>query len=254
MTKTKIVIPCGGNGVRLRPLSYYIQKCMIPIPPSEKPLLEHVMMLARLHNFRDFIFLIGHKGEQIKNYFNDGSRFNVKISCIEDRKGVKGSGWALYNAYLQSEISKDDTLFIHFGDILTNLNLSDFISYHKDSMAASTIVTNQGYRLPVGIIEERNGRVTSLIEKPTLEIQVGIGLVIIEGFTLGILESLCKRMTTVDLMRDFLPAIIKSGLKVKAFRSDALWYDVGSLEQYEKLNELPVNKFLEAVSVDKQIN
>ncbi len=239
----KTVVLCGGNGVRLRPLSLYIQKCMIPMPVSEKPLLEHILSLVRFHGLRDITFLIGYKGEQIMNYFGNGDRFNVRIGYIRDREDVKGSGWALYNAFVQQNISKEDTILVYYGDVLSNVDLSDVLRHHKSTGAAATLVTSPSYPLPVGVVQTENGRVTSVIEKPHLQIQVGIGLMVIEGFTLQLLESLCKRMNNVDIMTNLMPSLTPHGY-VTAYPTDAFWYDVGSLEKYEKLGQLPLEKLL----------
>ena len=76
----KGVVLAGGEGRRLRPLSYYFQKCMIPIGHSQKPLLEYIVRLLKYHNIADVLLLAGYKQEQITNYFNSGNRFGVKIN------------------------------------------------------------------------------------------------------------------------------------------------------------------------------
>lgn len=243
LEKVKTVILCGGNGVRLRPLSLYIQKCMIPMPVSEKPLLEHILSLIRFHGLRDVTFLIGYKGEQIMNYFGNGDRFNMKIGYAKDREAVKGSGWALFNAFEQQNIAQEDTILIYYGDVLSNVDLSDVLRQHISTGAAATLVTSPSYHLPVGVVQTDNGRVTSVVEKPHLQIQVGIGLMVIEGFTIRLLESLCQRMNNVDIMSNFIPSLMSHGY-VGAYPTEAFWYDVGSLEKYEKIGQLPLDKLL----------
>jgi mannose-1-phosphate guanylyltransferase len=243
LESVKTVILCGGNGVRLRPLSLYIQKCMIPIHVSEKPLLEHILSLLRFHGLRDITCLIGYKGEQIMNYFGNGDRFDMTIRYTKDREDVKGSGWALYNAFEKQNISKEDTVLIYYGDVLSNVNISDLLLQHKSTGAAATLVTSPSYHLPVGVVQTENGRVTSVIEKPHLQIQVGIGLMVVEGFTLQLLESLCNCINNVDIMTSFIPRLMSHSY-VGAYSTDAFWYDVGSLEKYEKLGQLPLEKLL----------
>lgn len=252
MTKTKVVIPCGGNGVRLRPLSFYIQKCMVPLPPSEKPLLEYITCLARSHGLREFIFLVGYKAEQIINYFGDGGRFGVNITYVKDPPGMKGSGWALYNSYLQRQLSEAHTMLVYYGDILSDVNLSELLYYHREKEAVATLVTSKGYHLPVGMVQMENERVTSVIEKPSLQIQVGTGIMVIEGSTLDKLEHLCRRKDSVDLMADFIPALLSRGLNIAAYQTNAFWYDIGSLDKYEKLRELKIPN-LQTMPIDNVI-
>jgi len=58
----KGVILCSGLGSRLRPLSYYIPKSMVPIGRDEKPLLEWILRLMAYRGIGDVVLLIGYKG------------------------------------------------------------------------------------------------------------------------------------------------------------------------------------------------
>jgi mannose-1-phosphate guanylyltransferase len=84
MSKIKGIVLCGGKGTRLRPLTHYIQKTMVPVGLKQKPLLEYVVRLFKFHGIKDLVFLVNYKSEQIMNYFEDGSRFGVKIAYVED--------------------------------------------------------------------------------------------------------------------------------------------------------------------------
>ena len=64
------VILAGGMGTRLRPITYYIQKCMIPIGSLQKPLLEYIVLLMKNHGINNVNLLVNYKHEQIVNYFN----------------------------------------------------------------------------------------------------------------------------------------------------------------------------------------
>ena len=85
------VVLSGGEGKRLRPLSYYFQKCMIPIGSSQKPLLEYIVRLFGYYGISEIILLAGYKHEQIVNYFNEGTRFGVHVTYILDDPMLKGT-------------------------------------------------------------------------------------------------------------------------------------------------------------------
>lgn len=70
--RTHGIVLAGGEGTRLRPLTFYFQKCMIPIGSSQKPLLEYVVRLLAYHEIRNITLLVGYKHEQIENYFDLG--------------------------------------------------------------------------------------------------------------------------------------------------------------------------------------
>jgi len=98
------IILSGGEGKRLRPLTYYFQKCMIPIGSRQKPLFEYVVRLLAYHDVRDITLLVGYKYEQITNYFNGGERFRVRLDYLNDDPNLKGSGGSLINAYQKGVI------------------------------------------------------------------------------------------------------------------------------------------------------
>ena len=75
----KGIIMAGGLGTRFRPLTNYLQKCMIPIGDEEKPILEYIIRLFKYHDIRDLVLLVGYRYLQIENYFDQGERFSVKL-------------------------------------------------------------------------------------------------------------------------------------------------------------------------------
>ncbi len=151
MSKVKGIVLCGGKGTRLRPLTYYIQKTMVPVGVKQKPLLEYVVRLFKFHGIKDLVFLVNYKAEQIRNYFEDGSRFGVNISYVEDDPTSKGTGGAVLTAYDKGVVSTEDTLLVYYGDIITNMNLTDLLQYHKNKQAWSTVALSSGFKVRVGL-------------------------------------------------------------------------------------------------------
>ena len=232
----KGLILCGGEGARLRPLTYYFQKSMIPIGSKQRPLLEFIVRSLKQNEITDICLLVGYKSEQVCNYFDDGSRFGVKIAYVHDRPEYKGTGGAVLNAYKQGLIRREEILLVHYGDILSNANLTEMLKEHLVSEAEATVALSRGYQIPVGVAELNGGRVVKLVKKPSLDVLVGIGIMALEGNVLGDLEGLHREGEEVDLMRDLLPILMKNGRHVRGYVTDAYWYDVGSTERYEKLD------------------
>ena len=54
---TKAAVLCGGEGTRLRPLSNYFQKTMVPVGPSKRPLLEYIIRLLSFHGIKELTLL-----------------------------------------------------------------------------------------------------------------------------------------------------------------------------------------------------
>lgn len=243
MAKVKGLVLCGGTGTRLRPITYYFQKTMIPIGSKQKPLLEYVVRLLRFNEVKDMAFLINYKGEQIKNYFDEGSRFDVKISYVQDESSLKGTGGAVLNAYEKGVISAEDTILVYYGDILTNMNLQRMVREHHKRKASATIALASGFSVRVGVAElDSDGKIKGFVEKPTLEKPVSIGILALDGSVLDLMSRLIRKDKELDLMRDVIPHLIKKGNSVYGHLSKSFWYDVGSTEAYEKLDPKIVDK------------
>jgi len=237
MNRVKGFVLCGGTGVRLRPITYYFQKTMIPVGIKQKPLLEYVVRLLRFHGIRDISFLVNYKAEQIKNYFDDGSRFNVQIYYIKDDPIVKGTGGSMLTAFWKGEINTEDTALVYYGDILTNINLQNLLRFHEEKASSATVALASGFTVRVGLADiDNNGKILRFVEKPKLEKPVSIGILALKGETFEDMEKLMKGKHTLDLMKDVIPYLVKIRKRVYGYLSNAFWYDVGSVEAYEKLD------------------
>ena len=243
MRRVKSLVFCGGQGTRLRPITYYFQKTMIPVGLKQKPLLEYVVRLLEFHGIEDLVFLVNYKAEQIVNYFEEGSRFNVRISYVNDDPLLKGTAGSVLNAYRQGAVNMKDTLLVYYGDILTNMNMNDLLRYHRDKRSCATVALASGFTVRVGLADlDKDRKIHGFVEKPTLEKPVSIGIAVLKGETLEDVELLKKEKRELDLMGDVIPYLIKVGKPVYGYVSEAFWYDVLSTEAYEKLSPKLVDK------------
>ena len=245
------IILAGGEGKRLRPLTYYFQKCMIPIGCGQKPLLEYVIRLLEYHDIKDITLLVGYKHEQIMNYFDKGERFGVRLDYLKDDPDLKGNGASLLNAYRQGLIRPGETLLIYYGDILSNIDLDEMLQQHFQEKSAATLAITNGYRVSVGVAEVNEKRVIGWVEKPYLNINAGIGILVLES---NVIERLLGIIgdKECDIMGDIISHLIKTGEQVGCYCTDAFWYDVGSIELYEKLDNGLVQKVLGNVLFNEQ--
>ncbi|MBS7625019.1 nucleotidyltransferase family protein [Candidatus Bathyarchaeota archaeon] len=243
MSDVKGVVLCGGPGKRLRPITYYFQKAMIPVGKMQKPLLEYIVRLLRFYNVRDLVFLVDYKAEQIINYFDNGSRFDVNISYVYDDPLLKGTAGSIVNAYRRKVLNADETLLIYYGDILTNMNLQEFLEFHKKKGAVATVALSSGFTVRVGVADlEADGRIRGFQEKPKIDKPVSIAITALEGNVLRDMDEMVSGRSELDLMGDVIPYLISRGASVYGYLTDAFWYDVGSTEAYEKLEPDLVDK------------
>jgi mannose-1-phosphate guanylyltransferase len=253
----KGVVLCGGEGSRLRPLTYYVPKAMVPVGRSQRPLLEYIVRLLAMHGIRRIVLLVDYKANQIMNYFGDGERFGVKLTYIYDRPGRQGTAGALLNAYEEGAIEIGDELVIYYGDILSDIDLMKMCEEHGRAGASATLALARNYQVPVGTARtDKNGCVVELLEKPELDIAVTIAIMILKCSVINDIKSLAEGKKKLDLMGDVIPALIKSGRTVHSYMHDSFWYDVASMERYEKLDPEIVDRLLENTiqPLDRRIN
>ena len=226
----------------MRPLTYYFQKSMIPVGSQQKPLLEYIVRLMRFHGIRKITMLIGYKGQQIVNYFDRGERYGVSIDYVWDSPEYSGNGGALLNAYLNGYFDDARDIVVYYGDILSDINLSDLVRYHREGGFAATLALSPNYRVAVGVAELVSGRVLKLEEKPPLGKPVTIGILALKVESMKYLKELGESKKEIDIMGDLIQSLIERGLSVGGYLTNSFWLDVGTTEAYEKLDPRDVDE------------
>ncbi len=232
---TKAAILCGGEGTRLRPLTNYFQKTMIPIGRSRRPLLEYIVRLIVYNGIKDIVLLCGYRAEEIENYFGNGGRFGARIVYSRDEPNAKGSAQALVHAVDGGKVGGFDDLLVYYGDVLSALDVKALVSAHHASHAAVTLVLSKKYTLPVGVAEVKGDRVVAFREKPSLDFNVTMGCLILSSSCLPLLRETTAAAGR-DIMTNFVPRAIEKGMEVAPFYLDGFWYDVGTTEAYERMD------------------
>lgn len=86
----------GGLGTRLMSHTEDIPKSLMDV--HGKPFFYYQLILMKLNGFKNFLFCLGHKAEEIKKYFGNGTRFGVQIKYSYDGKKLLGTAAALKKA------------------------------------------------------------------------------------------------------------------------------------------------------------
>jgi len=122
----QIVILAGGRATRLDSITRDIPKSLVPI--YGKPFLEYQLDLLRKGGVTDVVICIGHLGEQIKRYLDDGSKFGVNVKYSEEGDNLLGTGGALKNA----ESLLENEFMVMYGDSFLTIDYSAIMSYFKN--------------------------------------------------------------------------------------------------------------------------
>ena len=128
----KAVILAGGDGTRISEESDLIPKPLIEI--GGKPILWHIMKIYLAHKIDDFVICLGYKGEKIKEYFEqfDSKLWNVQL--IDTGLNTMTGGRL---KRIQDKL--DDTFCVTYGDGLSDVNLNNLISFHKEKKSLATL-------------------------------------------------------------------------------------------------------------------
>jgi mannose-1-phosphate guanylyltransferase len=171
----KAVILAGGLGTRLQPYTTFLPKPMLPL--GEKPLLEHLIDWLRRNKVDEIVLCVSYLRKTIEDYFEDGSRFGVKIEYAVADKPLATAG-----QLKTAESAVDDAFVCVYGDSVFNFDLKKMITQHKAKKSFITMSLHQ-YKtnLKYGVIETtKAGKVTAWNEKPEISANINIGCYVME--------------------------------------------------------------------------
>lgn len=222
----KAVILAGGKGTRLKPYTITIPKPLVPI--GDYPILEIVIRQLRKHGFKDIILTVNHMSELIEAYFKDGEKFGVKIKYSKEETPLGTAG----PLSLIEDISED--FLVMNGDILTDLDFTKLIEYHKKGKHTATIVTfKKKISIDLGVLKiNKDKTVKEYIEKPTLSYDVSTGIYIFNKKVLSFIEK-NRRFNLPELVR----LLTKNSEAVKVYEFEGAWFDIGTPSDYEEATE-----------------
>ena len=183
LADTPVVIMAGGLGTRLKPLTNFIPKPLIPV--GDLPIVHEVMNSFHKFGAKEFILAVNYKADAIKQYFIEAKHdFQLSYVLEEQPLGTIGGLFSLKNRI-------KSTFFVSNCDILLDQDYADVLSYHRQNQnMISVIVAIIHYKVPYGVIESaEDGLITSLIEKPDIVIKINTGVYILEPGVLDLLNA-----------------------------------------------------------------
>jgi len=233
----KALILAAGKGTRLRPITDFIPKPMVPI--HGKPLLEWVLLHLISHGIREYVMAVSYFAEQIENYFVDGSRWgvNIQYSYGDSPAGKAGEIWRA-REFIQGA---GNYFLVVPGDTISHLNYSELIVFHEQHRGLVTIAFSTHYRLEVGLakVNEQN-IVTDFFEKANLGRPVSTGTYILNDGIMPYIERFNPDNQIVDLPGDVFPALLQENIPIYGFVRGYDWWDIGKINEYEALARRPL--------------
>lgn len=224
----KVVIIAGGQGTRIASVNSEIPKAMIPI--AGKPVLEYEVELAKRYGFTEFLFIIGYLGDQIENYFGDGSQWGVHIDYFKEEKPL-GTAGAL--GLLKEQLTDD--FFVFYGDTVTDFDMQAMLAFHKSKQADATLFVHPNdHPYDSDIVEmDSEGRVKGFCHKPHPEGFVSHNVVNAALFIFSpkVLEQIEPGVKS-HIEKHVLPACIDAGMRLYGYVSYEYIKDMGTPDRY----------------------
>jgi len=223
-----VIVLVGGEGTRLRPLTYDVPKQMLPV--LDRTLIEHVMAWLARNGLRRAVLSLGYRPDAFLEAFPTGVIEGVTLAYAVEPEPLGTAGAVRFAA---EKGGVEGTFLVLNGDVLTDLDISSLVEFHFSHGAEASIhLTPVDDPSAFGVVPtEAEGRVTRFVEKPPPGTAptnlINAGTYVLEARVLDLIPS----GPPVSMERETFPALAAGG-KLFAMASDDYWLDTGTPQTY----------------------
>lgn len=225
----RAVVLVGGQGTRLRPLTYTLPKQMLPV--AEMPMIERVVRHLGAHGVEEAVLSLGYRPDPFFDTFPGDRCGGVRIVYAVEPEPLDTAG-AIRFAAAAAGIESETFVAVN-GDVLTDVDVGGLVDFHRRSGAQATIhLIRVADPSAFGVVGTRpGGQVERFVEKPPPgeepDNTVNAGTYVIEGAVLASIPP--DRRVSIE--RETFPALAAAGT-LYALASDCYWLDTGTPEKY----------------------
>jgi len=219
------VVMAGGFGTRLGELTKGIPKPMLPI--GDRPILQHIVEHLVSHGIGRIFLSVSYLGSMIEDHFGDGAQFDCRIDYLREDQPL-GTGGPL--ALLPERPTAP--LVVMNGDLLTRINLTRLLAFHRAGEFDATMALREHeVKVPFGVAEIADSRVTELIEKPSLHYHINAGIYVLNPALVARVEPRFYPIT------ELLDGRLDADGKIGAYHMQEPWQDIGLPDEFSKAQE-----------------
>lgn len=221
------LILAGGKGTRLRPLTLHTPKPVVPI--VNRPFLLFQIDMLRKAGIQDIVLSLSYQPKKIEDVLGDGSDFGVKLKYTVEAQPLGTAG-----AYKNAEEHIGESTVVLNGDVLTDIDLTKVIEFHKAREAAATIVlTRVKNPMAYGLVETGpEGQARRFLEKPKADEitcnTINAGIYVLEPSVLDYVPE----SENFSFEYGVFPALLQNQERFFAWVSDSYWLDIGTPTRY----------------------
>ena len=221
----KAIILAGGRGKRLKPITDYVPKPLIPL--KNVPIIEWQIKYLKKFKVDEIIICTGYKTEMIEHFLDTKDNFGIKIGFSIEKIPL-GTGGAIKQA---GRLIKDDSFFVLNGDTITNIDLRK-LQKKANSIAAIEL------RTKFGIMETVDDKVIKFREKKEItNVWMNAGIYHLQK---KLLKDLPKKG---DIEKTVFPDYAQKQMLNTVKFKNAKWYSVDSFKDMEEC-ALEVDKII----------
>lgn len=219
------VVLAGGKGTRLRPYTAILPKPLLPV--GDRPILEVLIRQLRNCGIDRLTISLGHLAHLVQAVLGNGHKFGIKIDyAIED--------FPLGTCGPLSLIERpDEPFFVLNGDVLTNLDFTELMEFHR---ARTGYITIAGHKRQVAIDYGVLRRVGDILhqydEKPVIDYEVSMGVYVFDPYVLKYIQP----NTYIDFP-DVIKILLANHERVSIYEFDGIWYDLGRQEDFVEVQD-----------------
>lgn len=212
----KAIILAGGRGKRLRPITDYVPKPLVPL--NNIPIIEWQIKYLKKYGVKEIIICTGYKAEMIENFLAVKKNLGIKITFSIEKTPL-GTGGAIKKAGLSIN---DKSFFVLNGDTMTNINLNE-LAKKQNSIASIELKTK------FGILETKDDKIIKFKEKkeiPDLWMNAGI---------YHLKKEVLKDLPKIgDIEKTVFPDYAKKGKLTTVKFKNVMWYSIDSFKDMEE--------------------
>jgi glucose-1-phosphate cytidylyltransferase len=245
--KLKVLILCGGKGMRMKEFTLERPKPMALV--DNRPLLWHIMKLFSYYGYNDFVLLLGYKSEVIKEYFInelwkngsiilDTTTGKQEIKMLEESEKWKitfletGENTMTGGRVMQAEPFVDnDGCFLTYGDGLAYIDIEKLLEFHKSKGKLAT-VTGIQKDSQFGFINVENDIAISFTEKPKLEGIINGGFFVLEKEAFKYIDKNDSCIFEKQPLQN-----LANSKQLAVYRYNGYWAAADTMKDLETMNE-----------------
>jgi NDP-sugar pyrophosphorylase family protein len=223
----KAVVLVGGEGTRLRPLTYRTPKPLLPI--VDQPFLERQLSWLAAGGIDEVVLSLGYLPDAFEAHFRAGRFGDVRLRYAVEEHPLGTAGAIRFAAE-----GLDERIVVCNGDVLTTLDLAALVAFHDARGAEATIhLTEVADPSAFGVVPTRDdGAVVAFVEKPPMgqapSNWINAGTYVLEPSVLARIPE----GRAVSIERETFPRLLEDGGRLYAMTSSAYWIDIGTPEKY----------------------